>query len=165
MLAVSCGPNKQAEQDKITEMQSKLYKDESNVSNMDVAKKLDEAYKAYFTKYEDDSMSCIYLFADARLQINSFENTQAAKELFLELVQRCPDSHLAPNSLFAVAYDHEQKNELDSARKYYNKFIKDYPRSHLVNDARISLMTLGKDLNEVIKEFEAQDSTRNIHAH
>ena len=78
-----------------------------------------------------------------------------AIELFNWLSMYFNDTPYGPKSVFLTAFTYENDlNDIEMARKYYNKFIADYPKDEFVPDAKILLQNLGKDPEEIIRQFE-----------
>ncbi len=88
----------------------------------------------------------------------SIKATNKALFYFNKLQNNFPDYKNTPYSVFLQAFLYEsQMNDTAKAREYYNLFISKYPNHNLVKDAKASINMLGKDLNEIIKEFEAKN--------
>ena len=61
----------------------------------------------------------------------------------------------APEALFLCGFVSENLNsDTAEARFYYEKFIRVYPKHHLVEDARFSVMNLHRSDTELIRMFE-----------
>lgn len=90
--------------------------------------------------------------AEVSRAIQAYEK---AVELLAEINQRYPNSEVNAQAMFLRAFTlDEGLQRYDEARKIYQQFIETYPDDPFADDARFSLDNLGKDVNELIENFE-----------
>ena len=66
-----------------------------------------------------------------------------------------------PYALFLKAFVLEnQSNNLAEAERVYTQFIEEYPNHEMADDAKYSIDNMGKSPEELIREFEIQDSIK-----
>jgi tetratricopeptide (TPR) repeat protein len=163
LLFFSCTGERQKSVDNIRKLRDKLYSDEKSVNDTALAKELDVAYKDFAVKYPEDTASANFLYQDAQLNQNLLHNIDQANTQYREVFSRFPDHRLAPDALFAFAFNNEQLGRIEAARSTYELFLKKYPENELADDAKNSIKNLGKDPSELIKEFEGKkDSTSRL---
>ena len=160
-LLMSCGSGKQKMKSDIEAAEQKLKNDSAAVPDKQKSAEVVHQYLAFADKFQDDSMSAEYLFRAADLT-NGIHQPDKAIELY-QRVQRYQTYSKTPIALFLQGFISETElQNMQKAREYYKKFLKQYPDHKLANDVRISLANLGKSPEELIKEFEAKakmDST------
>lgn len=155
VVASSC---KKSEQDKmrdeISKQEAALYSDKTQEIDKDKALEMERLYISYADKYADDTLSAEYLFRAAEIAENAGHPNNA-----ITYLTKIEDNHKEyrnyPLVIFKKAYVYENclKN-IDSARKYYQKFIDEYPNHELVETANASLMFLGMTDDQLIDILE-----------
>lgn len=106
--------------------------------------------------FPDSPLSPAYLIEAAKLAL-AIKMASRAAELYALVYTRFPESEAAPKARFLEAFTLENElHDLDRARSGYQAFIQDYPDDPLVRDAEILLANLGKDPEEMVREFERQ---------
>jgi outer membrane protein assembly factor BamD (BamD/ComL family) len=126
------------------------------------ARLLDSAIKSFTAANPRDTATPKLLFEAADLHAHILNNPGQAAALYNQIFTDYPDHPLAAQSLFTYAYLHEVVlNNEGEARRAYNTFILKYPDHPLANDAKANLATLGRDLNDVIHEFQQRDSAQS----
>jgi outer membrane protein assembly factor BamD (BamD/ComL family) len=96
-------------------------------------------------------------FQEAYSQYNQEKYIEAIQN-FKKVIEYYPDGENAPKATFMIGYINANNTKnLDEAKKYYEMFIKKYPKNDLVDDAQYELETLGQDINDlpIFKEVEA----------
>ncbi|MBI3005149.1 MAG: hypothetical protein HYY49_06990 [Ignavibacteriales bacterium] len=74
-------------------------------------------------------------------------------EVLKILVAKFPDHATCSNALFLTGFIYNNELKIyDSAKIAYQEFLKRFPASPLVGDAKFELENLGKDPAEIIKE-------------
>ncbi len=78
------------------------------------------------------------------------ENFKVAIDNFKNIVSHYPQGKRAAEASFMLGFinANDIKN-YDAAKKYYEDFIKKYPKHELADDAQYELQTLGKDINDL----------------
>lgn len=154
-LMISCGSGKQKMQNDIEAAEQKLRNDSATSPDKQKAADVIHQYLAYADKFQDDSMSAEYLFRAADLT-NGIHQPDKAIELY-QRIQRYPTYSKTSVALFLQGFISETElNNIQKAKEYYEKFLKQYPDHKLANDVRITLANLGKSPDELIKEFEVK---------
>ena len=161
VLMVSCGNEKQKMNDEISSAEQKLKNDSSVVIDKQKAAEVIHLYLAYAEKFKDDSLSAEYLFRAADVT-NGIHQPDKAIELY-ERVQQFKSYSKTPVSLFLQGFIAETElQDMQRAKEYYEKFLKQYPDHKLANDVKITIANLGKSPEELIKEFEAKASSDSV---
>jgi len=124
------------------------------------AQHLMEAYLTFERRFSNTNMAPVYLFKAGELAM-SLDNTPAALKHFDKVYNRYKDYEKRPYALFLKAFILEnQANNYDEARITYENFIEEFPTHEMVDDAQYSIKNIGKSAEELIREFEIQDSIR-----
>ena len=141
------------------EKREAAYRNEKTINNRNGVL-LMEAYAAYserFSNYEDADE---YLFKAAEIAMGEELTVKALKYLD-RLYNEFPDYDKRAYGLFLKAFVLEnQAGNLDEAKKAYEQFLREYPTHEMADDAKASIKNLGKSPEEIIREFEIQDSIR-----
>lgn len=124
------------------------------------AQELMEAYLTYERRFNNTDLAPLYLFKAGELAM-SLNNTAAALKHFDKVYQTYRDFEKRPYALFLKAFILEnQAQNYDEARITYELFIEEFPNHEMVDDAQYSIKNMGKSAEELIREFEIQDSIR-----
>ena len=112
----------------------------------------------YATNNPSDSLSPEYLFKALDVSLN-LNNPQRTIGIADRLCKEYPDYAKTPVAMFVKGFVYEtQYGNEEAARKAYEEFIKAYPDSELVNDAKASIENLGLTPEELIRKFEQQNA-------
>ena len=103
----------------------------------------EEALSKFLGRFSDDRRADVALQALARVYLTQRKDLEALQR-YEELVRRFPESRFAPQAQFMVGYVFDQRGQIDEAREAYKKVIDRYPKSDLVDDAKVSIVNLGK---------------------
>ncbi len=154
-MLLSCQPDeKQQKTKQIDQLETMLFENKKGVIDSKEAANMIHAYLQFADAFPTDTMSPIYLFKAADVSINTFHSEQSIK-LFDRIIQEYPNFEKAPQALFLKAFTYENYlGKIDSAQKYYQLFIKEYPSHPFTNDAQISLQNLGKSPEDIIRGFK-----------
>lgn len=78
------------------------------------------------------------------------EKFELAIDNFKNIIGHYPKGNRAAEASFMLGFinANDVKN-LEEAKKYYERFIAEYPEHELADDAQYELQTLGKDINEL----------------
>jgi hypothetical protein len=156
LLLVSCGQSR----DKMLARISKMDKGIMDMHPADTAKvtELISAYQAFAHKFPEDSLAPEFLYKAAGLCL-SFSRSMKAMELYRAIRVDYPTWHKAPECLFMQGFIFENYiKDLVKANEIYNEFISKYPNHDLTDDAVNAIKYLGKPLDDVIRDFEAQNA-------
>ncbi len=171
-LAVSCRQNsgnktKKHEKKTVAQMAKtiKLAEDtlfNSQTSSIDIqkAKALINQYIEFADAFPADSMAPNFLFKASDISMNLNQATQTIF-IFNRIINQYPNYKNTPTCYFlkAFVYD-DQLKDYKNAKKYYNIFLKTFPKHKFTNDARMALKNLGKSPEELIKEFEKKNKKK-----
>ena len=126
--------------------------------NKEKALKLVDLYVAYADNYPEDSMAPEYVFKGAEFCLNLGAG-QRSIILYDRIFNDYPDFRKAPECLFLKGYVYENYlGDLDNAKLIYTEFLERYPNNEFADDAAISIQNLGKTPEELIQQFEEQQS-------
>lgn len=135
---------------------SKMYDDSLNFDK-NIAENLLKAYDRFIQHESYYSIAKEYMFKAGEL-CRALDRPHDAIRYFNMLLDRDPKYKLAPAALFYKALVvGDMLHEDEEAKKLYQEFIDTYPEHPLVESAKASIQLQGKDLNEVIKEFEKKN--------
>jgi len=135
-----------------------MYDDSMNF-NKEVAENLLVAYDRFIQHESFYSEAKEYMFKSGEL-CRALNRPHEAIRYFNLLLDRDPKYKLAPPALFYKALVvGDMLHEDEHAKQLYQEFIDTYPDHPLVESAKASIELQGKDLNEIIKEFEKKNST------
>lgn len=163
LVFAGCGPSKDKRVIRIADMEKRLFSPESFSFNKESADSLVDMYVKYIEKYPKDTLSPSFLFKAANLKMNS-DDAAGAISFFDRYLNEYPEAPKASMCFFFKGFIYENMmRDLDQAREIYLQFIEKYPNDEFVDDARMSLMNLGKTPEMLIREFEQKlraDSAR-----
>lgn len=121
-----------------------------------------KAYLDYANIFINDSISPDYLFrsADIASGLGSYDQ---AIILYNQIVDKYPAYRHTPDALYleAMVYDSKLSGQDARAKVLYEQLIKDYPKSKLVEDARIAIQNLGKTDEQIIREIEKKNEAES----
>ncbi|MBE0648616.1 MAG: tetratricopeptide repeat protein [Bacteroidales bacterium] len=153
----SCGPSKNQTEERITAMENRMFTSEAGFSRAG-ADSLIQMYRDFAAAYPNDSLSPNYLFKAASMTMN-LQNGPGSIALFDQIIESYPDFEKAPLCLFFKGYVEENVlGDIDKARATYQIFIDTYPDHDFADDAQASINNLGKTPEQMIQEFEANQS-------
>jgi TolA-binding protein len=157
LMLTSCQEDKKQQlTDQINSLEKTLFENKKGVIDKKEAANMIYSYLQFVDTYPDDSNSPNYLFKAADVSINTFHSAESIK-LFDRIIKDYPEYEKVPQALFLKAFTYENYlAEVDSARKYYQLFIEEYPNHAFSNDAQISLQNLGKTPEEIIRGFREE---------
>ena len=117
------------------------------------------AYQEVVDKYPKSPLAPEALYAMGTIFHDKKHDSRKSVDILRKLVAEFPDHATSSNALFLTGfiYNNELKN-YDSAKIAYEGFLKRFPTSMLVADARFELENLGKDPAEIIKEKIEKDT-------
>lgn len=163
LIFAGCGPSKEKRVIRIAELEKRLFSSESFSFNKESADSLVDMYLIYISKYPKDTLSPSFLFKAANIKMNN-DDAAGAIGFFDRYLNEYPEAPKASMCFFFKGFIYENMmRDLDRAREIYLQFIEKYPNDEFVDDARMSLMNLGKTPEMLIREFEEKlraDSAR-----
>lgn len=163
MLAtVACTDKKSELNSKISTMEESLYKSQAAMPDSAAAVGIIELYEDYAGSFPDDTISASYLFKAGDIASKT-GNIQKAIMLFEHLVTKYPRHQNAPYALFLQGFIYEnQAGDPMKAKPYYEKFLQLYPDHPIAADVSFSLENLGKTPEELIQQFEENNSDSTL---
>ena len=133
-------------------------KDETG--DVKLAADLYEAFETYGRRFPNHENAADYLFRAGEIAMNLNQTSHALK-LFETVYEDFRKYEKSPYALFMRAFVLEnQANNYVEAQKYYEEFIENYPNHPMADDAEYSLKNMGKTPEELIRNFEIQDSIK-----
>lgn len=146
-------------EEEIVKRENALRADTSGVDPQKAAG-LMEAYAVYAERFSNRANSAERLFKAAELAMSLNHAVQSIK-YFDKVYNEYEDYEKRPYALFLKAFVLEnQAKEYDQARVVYQEFLELYPKHEMADDAEYSVRNMGKSPEELIREFERQDSIR-----
>lgn len=122
------------------------------------AASLMEAYAVYAERFSNRANSADRLFKAGELAMSLNHSIQSIK-YFEEVYNKYEDYEKRPYALFLKAFVLEnQAKEYEQAKLVYQEFLETYPQHQMADDAEYSVKNMGKSPEELIREFERQDS-------
>lgn len=126
--------------------------------------KLMRAYAAFGERFGNRAAAPDYLYKAGEMAM-AFELPAEAIRYFDRVYNQYPDFKKRPYVLFLRAFVLEnQTKNYEEAKRLYEKFIMEYPTHEMVDDAVYSIENMGKSPEELIREFERQDSIKKASA-
>ena len=116
-------------------------------------------YDEYHMEFPKDTSGATYLMRGGEIALH-YNYYKRAIGFFDAVEINFENSRHYPMAVFMKAFVFDQVNDTASARKYYQKFIRENPDHELVEDAEISIENLGKTLEEILQEFEEEKAQR-----
>ena len=162
---VACNnqPSKEDSIEKINKLESQVFAQKTAIVNMELANSLVKEYELFAESFKGDSLAPNYLFKAGEILMN-IKSSEQAIMCFGKIVKEYPKYGKVGDCVFLQAFIYEtQLNNIDQAKGFYEKFLKDYPNHQLADDAKASIDNLGKSLEDIVKGFEekaAQDSVK-----
>ena len=148
----ACGEKKLTYQD-MKKAEATLFDEEGYLDTIK-APKVAEKYLQFVKQNPDDSTAPLWLYHAMELNV-ILKNTEKSMELCDQLTQNYPDSKWTPRGLYLLGsfiYD-EELNDLDKAREVYERIIKDYPDSDIIESVQSSIKYLGWTPDQIFADF------------
>lgn len=134
-----------------------LFADSLNF-NKPAAEKLLAAYEEYLEHDKFEMISFTYQFKAGELA-KALGKPHVAIKHFNDLMDRDPDNEHAPMALFYKAMIvGDDLGEHETAKIYYQEFVDKYPEHPFAESAKASIQLQGKNLDDIVKEFEKKNS-------
>lgn len=144
--------------EEINKLEKELFGESATVPDMEKAGQLATYYVEYAELHPNDSVSPMFLFKAADINMNR-NNPKLTIALFNKILSNYPKYENVPTVMFLKGFVYEdQLNDYVNAKKCYLEFLDSFPDSDFADDAMISLKNLGKSPEELIKEFEMKNN-------
>lgn len=144
------------------ENREKALNEEGNGLNNHRGIRLMQAYAAYAERFGNTKAAPDYLYKAGEMAM-AFELPVEAIKYFDRLYNEYSDADFEkrPYALFLKAFVTENQSlNYEEAERLYNDFIEKYPDHEMADDAEYSIKNMGKSPEELIRQFEIQDSIR-----
>lgn len=155
---VSCN-NHKSKVEQITKLEKEIVS--TRMTKLDTAKAshLIVIYDEFIKDFPKDSLSPIFLYRAADLNMALNRGNQSITCLD-KIINNYPNFNKTPDCMFLKAYVAENvMHNLPLADQFYREFLKEYPTHSLAKDAEASLKNLGKTPEQLVAEFEAKQDT------
>lgn len=165
LVIASCTQPQTSLRNSISEQEEALRIDTSTVINRSKTDSLINSYLEYVAEFPDDTSSPGYLFRAAELSVAVGRYSDAL--MHFAQVMRYKNSPKAADALFLQGFVTENYlQNPDSARLLYQRFVREFPKHPLADDAQVLIGQLGISPEELIRMFEQQsDSLPHTHEH
>lgn len=160
LLISSCNSTSGEKEKTIANLEAELFDNDAIFTDEGKKKAMDlvQLYLSYAEKNPDDTLSPTYLFKAADITMNLGDPGKAIG-IYNKIIYTYPDYPKLPECHFLVAYIYENfLQNYGKATELYEQFIQKYPDNEFADDAEMSIKNMGKSPEELIKEFEAQNS-------
>lgn len=145
--------------EQITSFEAKVFAND----NVDVKKQKEDAvgllkaYLNYHNKFNNDSLSADYLFKAGNVALGLGKTNQAI-DLFRSAHDGYPGYEKKVEAVYMAAFIYDNELHLtDTAQKFYEFVIANYPEHKLAKDAAARIQTLHMTDEELIKMFEKKN--------
>lgn len=138
----------------IETLEKKVYKDSLKTLNTEVAVQLSDACIGFVNEFPKDEKAPDMLFKAASIN-NSLLLFEPSVHLYRKLYTDYPEHKRAAVCLFLSAFISENYlHNLERAKSEYTLFLEKHPKHELAKDVKFSLQHLGKNDEELLKEFK-----------
>ncbi len=161
IFMVSCGENSEKKKAKevIAASEAKIFGDSTaTIPDEKTGLEMITAYTDYSKAWPKDTISAEYLFKAAEIAMNMNKSAMAI-DYYNRILLSYPGFSKTPYCIFLQAFILEnQMNQYDQAKARYQEFIDKYPDHVLAKDARASIDNMGKPIEELIKQWDKNNS-------
>ncbi len=158
---IACSPSKNKRIESINTYESKLLNAGQSIKKEQYDSLLN-MFESFAKDFPKDSLAPGYLYKASSLYVYARNNVDKSIELLDKIISEYPDFKGVSECYFYKGFVYESANRVDEAHKAYQAFIEKYPDHYLAKDAQFQMQNLGTDPLELVKRFEAADSTNNI---
>ncbi|MFT4665871.1 MAG: TolA-binding protein [Polaribacter sp.] len=141
--------------DRINEIASSIYDEETKLPNARMARKYITACEVNALISPNDPMAAELLLKAATTARTTARNAQRALNIYDWVYTQFPGYEKAYQALFLKAFtlDNDMK-KFDEAKGFYQEFLNKYPNDEFAVSTKFLLDNLGKSDDEIIKQFE-----------
>lgn len=156
LFLMACQSPQEKALEKIDALNDQLVEANTLEVNREVAEELVEAYVDYTTLYSDSSTLADHYMRLGDLYANALHYPVKGLYYFQKVAADFPAYEKAPVALFYQGYIFENHLKKDAqAKAIYEQFLVQHPNHELAETVRLSIAQLGIPLEELIKQFEA----------
>lgn len=155
----ACSPSRDKVMGEIAKMENDLKKAEKIDSNKVIT--LISAYQNFAKRFSEDSLAPEYLYKAAGVAVGFNKGTQAIA-IYQDIIRKYPAYSKVPECYFMQAFTYENVLvNIAKANEMYNEFLAKFPTHDLADDASSAIKYLGKSPEEMVKEFEKIQATKD----
>ena len=117
--------------------------------------------EAFNLDFSSNEKCALFLYAASEISIENMEIDKSLKYL-IDLYEKYPNYEKAADVVLNIGILSDSKGDVENAKKYYNEFINKFPNHKNINVAKEALSLVGKDVDEIVRQFEekAKDSIK-----
>lgn len=154
---ISCSSEKEKLYSEIKKYENTLFLDDKGL-NDSIARLYVEKCDNYVNLYKNDANSPELLYKSAEV-LSGLSDFRPSIRRFQKLYSEYPNYNKRAESIFICGFIYENHlMDIKNADYHYRKFIREYPKHKLINDANNALANLGKSPEELVKEFQQKES-------
>ena len=155
LMMTACEPPQNKLRTRIEEAEMSLSNDSLADISITKGDSLIAMYLNYNDQYKDDTLCADYFFRAADLSMK-IGKAQQAVDLYGK-IQRFPNYRKTARALFLQGFISENNlHDIESAKAYYERFLKQYPNHAMAGDVKLMLDNIGISPEEMVKQFEAK---------
>lgn len=152
----SCGKDSTTNRTALMKSFEQIADPETGMLNEEAAQNYLAAAETFAQEFPTDTAAALPLYRAAEVA-RALGKPAKAIEIYQQIITQYPTFSKAAEAHFMLAFSYdEDMNNLESARKEYEAFIKTYPSHGFVDDAEMLLSNLGKSDEEILRELEAK---------
>lgn len=138
----------------INNLEDTLYGNPTAKIDKKKAVRLFDYYKDFASQYADDSLAPVFLYRAAEIAI-PIGNPVGSVEIYNQIISQYPNFEKLANCYFMRAFVFDNNlRDYEKAKESYFLFLERFPKHELADDAQMSIQLLGKSDEEIIKQFE-----------
>jgi len=156
MLSACSSPENKTDQQQ--ELEHKIAEMRDSLSGNDALLEYIALVDTVSNSYTPDTSFAPDLIEAAKIctRLQDYPKAIEFRKRFIELY---PQAAEVPEMLFAVGFSYNNDvNNLDSAKKYLEIMVVDYPNHKLTEFAQFELNNLGKSPDDIVNEFKKQNN-------
>ncbi len=139
---------------KIDSLETVLFTDSEDKPDTKSGMNLIRSYSKFYQISKKDSLGVDMLFKAGEVSMGIGQGNLAVK-YFRTITEDHANFYKAPEALFLTGFCEENINkDTAQARWFYEKFVSDFPDHKLAEDARFSILNMGKSDEDLIKMFQ-----------
>jgi tetratricopeptide (TPR) repeat protein len=160
ILLIGCGnQEKKKALERIASVEAKIFGDSTaTIPDQKIGMEMIQAYVDYADAWPKDTISAEFLFKGAEVAMNLNQSAMAIG-YYNRILLSYPEFKKKPLCVFLQAFILEnQMNQYDQAKARYQEFLDKYPDHVLAKDARASIENMGRPIEDLIKQWDQNNS-------